>query len=100
MRYDAEISRDAKHWKAATLYSVLPLPHNTKYIIAVRNIIVNAFSELRLAKRQKRKMQNELKKLGVVLELAGFSFRIFCIRIPEKPAFEKNAIDVDYEVMR
>lgn len=99
MKFDLEVSADGKQWRKATLFSALPIPKKSRYIISIKNLVLFSYRNLTSAKKAKRKIRNDLSKVGMVMELAGYRLRIFAIRDIPKPKYEDSAIDAEFEVI-
>ena len=100
MRYEKEVSKDGRKWVKVTLISIVPIGAKTRYVITVRNLVLLGFQHLSDAKKQRRKLRKQMNKFGVVMDLAGYAMQLYLIRDVKKPDWEKNAIDVQYEVVK
>lgn len=100
MEHKREISKDGRQWKEVTLISVLPLAKNTRYILCIRNLVIFGFRNLKEAKSYRRRLKNDLQKVGFVMKLAGYGLELFLVRDTRKPPHEMNAIDAEYEVIQ
>jgi hypothetical protein len=100
MRLIREISKEGKTWEKTVLYSALPVAKNSRYVILIRNLIIWGFRDVRTAKKYYARLIEDLDKIGIVMELAGFQFHIYHIRELPKPGYERDAIDAEYEVIK